>query len=30
MDRRQKKTRDAIFGAFTALLAQKHYTHITV
>lgn len=30
MDRRQKKTRDAIFGAFTALLAQKHYSHITV
>lgn len=30
MDRRQKKTRDAIFGAFTALLSEKHYNHITV
>ncbi len=30
MDRRQKKTRDAIFGAFTALLSEKHYSHITV
>ncbi len=30
MDRRQKKTRDAIFGAFTALLSKKHYSHITV
>lgn len=30
MDRRQKKTRDAIFGAFTTLLSEKHYSHITV
>lgn len=30
MDRRQKKTRDAIFKAFTDLLAQKHYNQITV
>lgn len=30
MDRRQKKTRDAIFGAFTALLSEKNYHHITV
>lgn len=30
MDRRQKKTRDAIFGAFTALLSKKNYHHITV
>ncbi len=30
MDRRQKKTRDAIFGAFTALLSEKHYSRITV
>lgn len=30
MDRRQKKTRDAIFKAFTDLLAQKHYSQITV
>lgn len=30
MDRRQRKTREAIFGAFTALLSQKDYQHITV
>lgn len=30
MDRRQRKTRDAIFRAFIALLAQKHYSQITV
>ncbi len=30
MDRRQKKTRDAIFTAFTALLSQKNYNQISV
>lgn len=30
MDRRQKKTRNAIFGAFTELLSQKDYHQITV
>ena len=30
MDRRQKKTREAIFNAFTELLSSKHYNRITV
>lgn len=30
MDRRQRKTREAIFNAFTALLAKKDYSQITV
>ncbi len=30
MDRRQKKTREAIFGAFTALLSKKNYNQISV
>lgn len=30
MDRRQKKTREAIFRAFTELLSDKHYNAITV
>ena len=30
MDRRQRKTRKAIFGAFIGLLSQKKYEHITV
>ena len=30
MDRRQKKTREAIFNAFAELLSKKHYNQITV
>ncbi len=30
MDRRQKKTRDAIFKAFTELLSEENYNQITV
>ena len=30
MDRRQKKTREAIFAAFTTLLSQKDVSRITV
>lgn len=30
MDRRQKKTKDAIFDAFAGLLAEKNYSQITV
>lgn len=30
MDRRQKKTREAIFKAFCGLLSKKHYNQITV
>ena len=30
MDRRQKKTREAIFRAFTSLLSKKNYHQITV
>ncbi len=30
MDRRQKKTREAIFSAFTTLLSKKSYSKITI
>ena len=30
MDRRQRKTREAIFSAFTELLSQKDFTQLTV
>ncbi len=30
MDRRQRRTREAIFNAFTGLLSQKDFTQITV
>lgn len=30
MDRRQQKSRDAIFAAFSRLLEKKNYNHITV
>ena len=30
MDRRQKKTRELIFNAFTKLLSKKHFNQITV
>ncbi len=30
MDRRQRKTREAIFGAFIGLLSKKDFEHITV
>lgn len=30
MDRRQRKSREAIFNAFTELLAKKDFAHITV
>lgn len=30
MDRRQRKTRNAIFEAFSSLLERKHYSSITI
>ncbi len=30
MDRRQKRTRQAVFAAFTGLLEKKNYSNITV
>ena len=30
MDRRQKKTREAIINAFCDILSKKHYNQITV
>ena len=30
MDRRQRKTREAIFNAFILLLSKKHYNNVTV
>ncbi len=30
MDRRQRKTREAIFDAFSTLMSSKHYSQITV
>jgi AcrR family transcriptional regulator len=30
MDRRQRKTREAIFRAFTLLLSEKPYSKITI
>ena len=30
MDRRQRKSREAIFNAFISLLSKKHYNKITV
>ena len=30
MDRRQRKTREAIFRAFTELLEKEHYDKITI
>jgi len=30
MDRRQRKTREAIFNAFTELLSKKDFNQITV
>ena len=30
MDRRQRKTRKAIFDAFEGLMAEEHYSQVTV